>query len=131
MSIFNDRRPIQFVSDERLRRLQQVSHYFQQFSEREKKSSFTAESLYDIKSAMQGFIRLCSACLALNIAVIPAYINSDVIENHFCQVRSLFNGSNDHPTYAHYMGLQTSILLTKPVGLPSKRNASMYIEPAE
>lgn len=61
--------------------------------------------------------------------IIPAYINSDILENHFCLVRTLFTGAATHPNYAQYMSVQNSVVLTQPTGLPTKRNAQQYVEP--
>jgi hypothetical protein len=35
-------------------------------------------------------------------SIIPGRVNSDVIENLFCQERSLHNGANTNPTFLGY-----------------------------
>ena len=127
ISLFNDKTPIKTLSDERLSTLRRIAAYFEQFSGKERVSSFTSECLYDIQCCIHGFLELCQRMVKNRGQVIPAFINSDIVENHFSHVRTLYNGSNDHPTYAIYCALQNSIILTQPIALPGKRNANTYI----
>lgn len=47
-----------------------------------------------------------------NTSIIPSrIINSDVIENMFCQQRTLRNGANTNPTYLGYCYLVNSVIL--------------------
>ena len=79
---------------------------------------------------INALLELVSHCSKDRVSVVPAYVNSDVIENHFSMVRSLFNGASEHPTYYVYKSLQNSVILTQPPGLPKKRNAcNSYIQP--
>jgi hypothetical protein len=43
--------------------------------------------------------------------IIPSRVNSDVIENLFCQERSLHNGANTNPTFLGYCRTINSIIL--------------------
>jgi len=43
--------------------------------------------------------------------VVPSRINSDIVENHFCQQRGLYNGSSTNPTYMNYCSTVNSIVL--------------------
>lgn len=128
VQIANDTMPILSLSDERISTLKRIASYFCQFEKRLKNQSFTSESLYDIQSAIGGFLELCIHMLPKR-HVIPAFINSDIIENHFCLVRTMFSGPNTNPNYLHYMSVQNSIVLTQPVALTNKRNAQQYVEP--
>jgi hypothetical protein len=43
--------------------------------------------------------------------VVPSRINSDIVENHFCQHRGSYNGSTTNPTYLNYCSTVNSIVL--------------------
>ena len=50
-----------------------------------------------------GFEELCVDKLKIsNASIIPSRLNSDVIDNMFCQPRTLHNGANTNPTYLGY-----------------------------
>ena len=127
--VSNDRMCIRTKNDPRLTEIRDIIGYFEQFEGKPTKQSFTRETLYDIKSALEGLLEFVDSMLTKQIRVIPAFINSDILENHFCLVRTLFNGPSRHPSYAAYMAVQNSIILTQPTGLPTKRNAEQYVEP--
>ena len=124
VEVFKDPRPLSTLSDPRIKKLQASANYFSQFVGADPTLSFTTQTSYDIMSSINGFIELLHNCIPLRLSLVPAYINSDAIENHFCMVRSLFNGASDHPAYYAYSNLQNSIILTQPPGLPKKRNAN-------
>ena len=127
--LFNDQVPIIRESDEKLNVLSSAASYFRQFKGKDPKLSLTRETVYDMLCTINGLIEFIEHCCKRKISIILKYVNSDVIENHFCMVRTLFNGANDNPTYHTYKSLQNSIILTQPMGLPGKRNANTYIEP--
>ena len=57
----------------------------------------------DIISAILGFEELCTYKLKKsNASIIPYRVNSDGIENIFCQQRTMHNGANANPTYLGY-----------------------------
>ena len=57
----------------------------------------------DISSSILGFDELCSYKFKKsNASIIPSRVNSDVIENIFCQQRTLHIGANNNPTYLGY-----------------------------
>lgn len=126
--IFNDKRPISTMKDERINQLREALVYFETFTGKPKKQSFTSESLYDIICCITGFLELVSVVVKRRHALVPAFLNSDIVENHFSYVRTLYNGANDNPTYANYCDLQNSIILTQPMSLPGKRNANCYVK---
>ena len=43
-------------------------------------------------------MHLATVACDINVPVSPGYINSDLIENWFTQMRSPQNGANNHPT---------------------------------
>jgi hypothetical protein len=52
----------------------------------------------------------------------PGYINSDIIENNFCQLRGIYNGLNTNPTLAQIGPSQTAVCLGQTT-LSSKCNS--------
>jgi hypothetical protein len=48
-----------------------------------------------------------------SIHIIPSMINSDIVENHFCQQRSTFNGANSNPTALQYRSNLNSIIISQ------------------
>jgi hypothetical protein len=66
----------------------------------------------DIISSILGFEELCKLCFKkTNASVIPSRLNSDVVENVFCQQRTLHNGANTNPTYLNYCYAMNSVIL--------------------
>ena len=43
--------------------------------------------------------------------IVPSRINSDKVEDHFCQQLGLYNGSSTNPTYMNYCSTVNSIVL--------------------
>ena len=129
VAIFNDQHPWSTLCDERYSKLKRAGEYFTQFEGVDPKCSFTTQTSYDILCTINGFLELLNHCVKNRLSIKPGYINSDIVENHFCMVRGLHNGASDHPTYHIYKSLQNSIILTQPAGLPKKRNSNTYIEP--
>lgn len=121
---FKDRAPIHKRRDTRLDVLRNASQYFSQFKGVSPKESFTRETAYDIMCTVDGLLEFITRNLKENKSIVPAFLNSDIVENHFCMVRGLFNGCNDHPTYLSYKSLQNSVILTQKVALSSKRNSN-------
>lgn len=61
---------------------------------------------------MLGFTELCKLLLVnRELEIIPAMINSDIIENMFCQQRSTYNGANSNPNALQYRNNINSIIL--------------------
>lgn len=130
VEIFNSHRPLLTASDCRMKQLGETRNYFGQWLSASEQHCFTLQTRFDLLCTIDGLKELFSKCLRQRQCINPGYINSDVIENHFCMVRGLFNGSSDHPNYFIYKSLQNAVILTQPVNLPSKRNShSSYISP--
>lgn len=124
VDIFHDMRPITTTDDTRIADIQQCATFFIEWqanilenTEINKKNKyrhlFTEQTLEDIRSALFGFLQLCHSALTLKIAIIPALINSDIIENLFCQQRGICNGLNTNPTLLQYGPALNAIILSQ------------------
>lgn len=123
VSIFNDMKPVTSLGDPRLVELRSAVHYFKAFHDLKAEDTFTTECLWDLNCCIEGILELCDIAIPQNRSVVIGLLNSDVLENHFCNVRTLYNGANRNPTYKGYCNIQNSILLTQPIILSKKRNA--------
>ena len=61
--------------------------------------------------------------------IITKKINSDVIENIFCQQRGVCNGNNTNPTYYQYLNNINTIILGQQSVSKSANAASSSCEP--
>ena len=86
------------------------------------KHLITRETRQDIDSCVYGFVHLLSVSEKLKISLIPGYINSDLIENWFCQHRGLRNGFNMNPTSSQIAGATNTNIITGSL-VSSKGNA--------
>ena len=111
IQIFRSPIPIKEISDDRLQELHTAHKYFVDWKQyvisnklNMRKCFITSETMMDIGFLVNGFISLCDmACKqGHNDGVIAARINSDVVENIFCQQRTLFNGANVNPDASQY-----------------------------
>jgi hypothetical protein len=68
--------------------------------------------MFDVTSCILGFKELCKISLQKHpgYSVSAFRVNSDIVENVFCQQRGR-NGQNDNPTYVQYGPTMNSILL--------------------
>lgn len=103
-------------------------------TEKERKSCLmTYQCREDLDSCLIGFDELCRRRFlnadSSGYSIIPATINSDGIENNFCQIRSIHNGANQNPTYAQYKKNMNSVTLLRPL-VSKKGNASAGRTPA-
>ena len=73
---------------------------------------FSDKLLFDLKSMIIGFEQICLISFQLNPGCIikSMFVNSDLVENIFCQVRG-GNGQNSNPTYCQYGPTINTILL--------------------
>ncbi|VDI08834.1 Hypothetical predicted protein [Mytilus galloprovincialis] len=70
------------------------------------------ETREDIDYMFHGFSSLVAMCInEIKIEVVLSRINSDIIENIFCQERSLYHGANTNPNYNEYRTGINSIIL--------------------
>lgn len=131
VDIFRDTRPIIEKTDTRLTQLDAVLSFFNKWEETisqtnlytTSKHLFPQETRDDLNSCISGFSAMCQTLLGAGNSITPAYLNADVIENHFCQQRGVCNGLNTNPTLAQYGPSNTSICLGQR-SLSSKGNSS-------
>ena len=135
VDIFTDRRPICETTDSRLQQLGNVLKFFNTWE-----SNVTGSVLYspakhllpqetrdDLNSSIVAFTALCNDLLGKGDSITPAFMNSDVVENHFCQQRGTCNGLNTNPTLAQYGPSNTSICLSQR-SISSKSNSGVKAE---
>lgn len=118
---FRDKRPIVDSSDDRLKQNHDAMDFFinwekQIMADQSVKKNETClishQTRQDIISSILGFEELCMHKLKKQSAsIIPCRLNSDVIENIFCQQRTLHNGANTNPTYLGYCYSMNSVIL--------------------
>ena len=118
---FRDNRAIKDPSDDRLQQNHAVMDFFVDWEKsiasntnNKNKESFmiSHQTRQDIISSILGFEELCKLRFKkTNASVIPSRLNSDVVENVFCQQRTLHNGANTNPTYLNYCYAMNSVIL--------------------
>lgn len=69
----------------------------------------TREDLDFMFHGVMSLIKLCTE--TLHAEIVPSRLNSDIIENVFCQQRSLYHGATTNPTYNSYRTGINSVLL--------------------
>jgi hypothetical protein len=119
VEIFHDKRPISSLADERLQQLRNIVDFFNNWEDQVSKSKLyvaskhliTQDTRDDLNSSIVGFLSLCKLRLGKGNSITPAYLNSDLIENHFCQQRGIRNGLNTNPTLAQYGTGNNAIVL--------------------
>ena len=90
--------------DARISKLLSVLDFFHKWEneycdrKEQRKHLITRETRQDIDSCIYGFLHIVKVATELNISITPGYINSDLIENWFCQICGLHNGFNQNPT---------------------------------
>ena len=98
VKIFRDMRPIRCSTDSRLDQLSSALAWFVEWEKHiandpsstanEKKKKLPShESLFDLKSCLIGFKQIVALTLKENsrVQIVPGKLNSDIIENNFCQ----------------------------------------------
>jgi hypothetical protein len=77
------------------------------------KKLISPKCLDDIENMLLTFKEMC--VIHLNRFprgyVVPSRINSDIVENHFCQQHGLYNGSTTNPTYLNYCSTVNSTVV--------------------
>ena len=124
----NDHSRIDDVYDVHIQKLLPVVEFFQQWEHEFSNSKDIAKHLLthqtreDIDSCIYGFVQMVKCASSFNISLIPGYFNSDLIENWFCQICGLRNGSNQNPTLRQIGPAINSNLITGSV-ISHKGNA--------
>lgn len=120
VELFTDKnRPISSILDNRIKSLKANLDFFntwesdiissEQYSK--KKNLMTSQTRDDINSSISGFISLINLQVKKGHFITPGYMNSDLVENFFCQQRGIRNGLNSNPTLAQYGPAQNAIIL--------------------
>lgn len=109
---FRDCRPITDASDDRLQENCDVLQWFIEWEKsnradssipNKEKSLISVQTRKDIVSCILGFDELCKHRIKYSSAsIVPNRAYSDLIENMFCQQRTLHSGANTTPTYLGY-----------------------------
>ena len=135
IDLFRDRRPVADINDERLTVLTDFETWIDKWLENvQSKTNLSAsdrakkfiskETHNDLLSMLRGFKQICRIrIINQQRSVVPAGVNSDVIENFFCQQRTICHGSNSNPTVHQYKYAVNSIILGQNA-VSKKSNAS-------
>ena len=127
ISNYSDSRPITCISDVRLIENKEIYNWFKDWETEVKNTPglSDAEKNYmllsyqtreDLDSYLLGFHQICKIHIAqTNWSVIPSMVNSDIIENIFCQARGLCNGANTNPTFRMYKSSMSNVILGESV----------------
>ena len=134
IEVFHSTRPICTKDDERLKELAEINIWFSDWTRcvqaqkcknaDKSKQLMSNQCMEDINSCLQGFLDLCSMVLSgwQDAYLTPSLINSDVVENHFCQQRATYNGANTNPNALQYRRNLNSIILGQNI-VSNKANA--------
>ena len=134
INFFHSPKPIHAKDDERLGKLAEINIWFSDWTKYiqsqdcnnadKAKQLMSYQCMEDINSCLQGFIELCSMVLSgwEGAFITPSLINSDVVENHFCQQRATYNGANTNPNALQYRRNLNSIILGQNI-VSNKANA--------
>ncbi|CAC5387160.1 unnamed protein product [Mytilus coruscus] len=123
---FRDCRPLtdisNDISDDRLKVNDDELHFFKEWKtsvikdnklSNKEKCLISHQTRQDISSLIIGFKHFCinKPTRYSGSSIIPSRINTDPIENIFCQERSLHNGACTNPTYLGYCNTMNSVIL--------------------
>ena len=140
VDIFADLRPIKGSDDPRITTLESLHVWFlrweggieksQDLSKKDKKRAImTTETRDHTQSVLHGFVAMCRNHFKVStVSVVPGRVNSDIVENLFCQQRALCHGSNDNPSHELYSNSLNTIILSQ-APISRKSNAFGSCEP--
>ena len=122
VSTFRDRRPIADIEDKRLDDINTSLTWFNDWEVHvnskslsttgKEKQLMSYQTREDLNSCLIGFTQLCKNTLRYSRrSIVPARINSDVIENIFCQQRGIINGNNTNPTFYQYVKNVNAVII--------------------
>ena len=123
VQVFRDPRPINDLNDLRLSQLRDVETWLNNWEEQVKalesvtsaekaKMLMSHETMNDVRSMLKGFGEICKQRVVIQKrSLVPAGLNSDIVENFFCQQRTICHGSNTNPSvYQYKYGITATIL---------------------
>jgi hypothetical protein len=122
------------INDNRLNQLKAVDKWFTDWEnstlQSERKTKLMSSQCHeDLHCCIRGFITLCEAVLQMKIPVyvIPALVNSDVIEIIFNQQRSTFNGANNNPSALQNRKTINSIIVSQTAFQKKQMQADLHL----
>ena len=110
--------PIATLSDTRLRSLQDIVNYFEnwqkQYSEKKevRLHLISPETCQDIFSSIIGFMKVCELAIPRGIPIKPTHMNSDLVELWFSCMRGIKNGNCTNPTLLQYSKTNNATMIT-------------------
>ncbi len=127
VDLFTSNQPLRSRSDTKLKKAEEALSFFQKWEQdvnESKNMSATEkwraliswETREDLASCIIGFSEYVDMHLTRfpdNGYVVPNTTNTDVVENIFCQVRSVKNGGNTNPQVFQYQYTLTSVILSQ------------------
>lgn len=142
IKIFRDPRTISDIKDSRLADLLRVEEWLKTWEDNinaidnisasdKAKMFMSRETVSDVYSMIQGFTEVCKRRIThQKRSLVPAGFNSDVVENFFCQQRTVCHGSNSNPSvYQYKYGITATILgqnaVSKKANAVSKRKRTI------
>ncbi|XP_014664265.1 PREDICTED: uncharacterized protein LOC106806734 isoform X3 [Priapulus caudatus] len=139
---FTDTRPITSVEDDRLHCNARALQWFTSWEDGvmsdlqdtaivKRKKLMSQETRFDMKSAILGFGSLVRQKQKTHpgTSINAARVNSDSVENIFCQQRAISHGANDNPNYKQFMYGMNTIILTADTVNSSRCNTGVAAEP--
>ncbi|XP_014673389.1 PREDICTED: uncharacterized protein LOC106813695 isoform X2 [Priapulus caudatus] len=139
---FVDTRPITSVEDYRLHCNARALQWFTSWEDAvmsdlqdtaivKRRKLMSQETRFYMKSAILGFGSLVRQKQKTHpgTSINAAQINSDSVENIFCQQRAILHGANDNPNYKQFMYGMNTIILTADTVNNSHCNTGVAAEP--
>ena len=121
--------PVESFTDERVKKIIHAIEFFRswenQFTTSKDKDKYlmSRETREDIICSLIGFLEVLKLALANDIAIIPGYFNSDLIENWFCQLRGMRQGMSTNMTLSQIgPAINANLLTGNVVSYKSKSN---------
>ena len=128
INIFRDSRPLIDVNDDRFDKLSAFDKWLHDWRNEvpdsdKSKTFITKETFMDIISMLRGFTQICKRRIENEMkGVVAAGINSDIVENFFCQQRTICHGSTTNPNVLQYEQAINSTILGQ-TAISKKSNA--------
>ena len=110
--------------DQRIETLHELKNFILTWDKSPPKEKLSSQCMEDIFSYLLGMISLHNQVSQRGYNVlVPGRLNSDAVENLFCQQRGVRNGLNTNPNYASYSKSTNAIILTQ-TAISKKSNTS-------
>ena len=94
--------------------LQALIQFFNEWNKSPAICKLSSQCMEDMLSYLHGVIALHDkVSQRADGILVPARINSDAVENFFCQQRGVRNGLNSNPNYSTYSTSTNTIILTQ------------------